>query len=109
MILALGYVAMAFTQIFGNIMRGAGDTMPSMWISLFTTVGIRVPVAYLLAYLTRSSASPNGVPEAIFFSLLISWVSGAVINFLWYRRGAWRSKSLVKHRATVETASEMAP
>ncbi|MEA4882957.1 MAG: MATE family efflux transporter [Clostridia bacterium] len=41
-ILAAGYVAMAITQVFGGIMRGAGDTMPSMWISMFTTVILQV-------------------------------------------------------------------
>lgn len=96
-ILAAGYVGMAISQVFGSIMRGAGDTMPSMWISLFTTVGIRVPLAYILAWLTRSAANPNGVPEAIFFSLLTSWLCGAAANYLWYRRGTWRTKSLVKH------------
>ncbi|MGI6644097.1 MAG: MATE family efflux transporter [Bacillota bacterium] len=99
-ILAAGYIAMAVTQIFGGIMRGAGDTMPSMWISMFTTVCVRVPVAYALAYFTRSPANPNGAPEAIFFSLLISWVTGAAVTYLWYRRGTWRTKSLVKHAQT---------
>ena len=104
-ILAVGYIAVAITQVFGSIMRGAGDTMPSMWISLFTTVCVRVPVAYLMAYLTRSEANPNGAPESIFFSLLISWVTGAVINYLWYRRGAWRTKSLVRHKPVAEVGS----
>lgn len=94
-ILAAGYIAMSMTQVFGGIMRGAGDTMPSMWISMFTTVVFRVPAAYLLAYLTRSAAWPNGSPEALFFSLLISWVLGAVLTFSWFRRGNWRRKSLL--------------
>lgn len=106
-ILSLGYVAMAISQVFGSIMRGAGDTMPSMWISLFTTVGVRVPLAYLLARLTRSAANPNGAPEAIFFSLLTTWILGACANYFWYRRGTWRTKSLIKRRVqVVETASE---
>ena len=48
-ILAVGYLAMAVMQVYSGIMRGAGDTMPSMWISLVTSVAVRVPVAYLLA------------------------------------------------------------
>ncbi len=103
-ILAAGYVAIAISQVFGGIMRGAGDTMPSMWISLLTTVGVRVPLAYVLAGMTRSAAYPAGSPYAIFFSLLTSWVLGAAINYLWYRRGEWREKSLVKHVRAVETA-----
>jgi putative MATE family efflux protein len=103
-ILSAGYVAMAISQIFGGIMRGAGDTMPSMWISMFTTVGVRVPLAYFLASMTISETYPAGSPNAIFFSLLTSWVLGAVINYLWYRRGTWREKSLIKHgRVAQET------
>lgn len=100
-ILSLGYLALAVSQVFGSIMRGAGDTMPSMWISLITTTCVRVPVAYGLAWLTRSPANPNGAPESIFFSLLFAWISGAVANYLWYRRGTWKTKSLVRHRQQV--------
>lgn len=104
-ILAGGYVAMALAQVFGSVMRGAGDTMPSMWISLFTTVGVRVPLAYTLASLTRSAAYPNGAPASIFFSLLTSWVMNGVANYFWYRRGNWKKKSLVKHPQILEAAS----
>ena len=42
-ILALGYIAMAVTQSLSGVMRGAGDTMTPMWISLITTVLLRMP------------------------------------------------------------------
>ena len=99
-ILSAGYIAMAITQVYGGIMRGAGDTMPSMWISMFTTVVIRVPLAYLWAWFTRSPAHPQGSPDALFFTLLISWVIGAVSTYLWYRRGTWREKSLIPSSAS---------
>ncbi|MBR3998728.1 MAG: MATE family efflux transporter, partial [Clostridia bacterium] len=41
-ILAVDYIAVAVTQSLSGIMRGAGDTMTPMWISLITTVAIRV-------------------------------------------------------------------
>ena len=53
-ILAVGYIAMAVTQGLSGVMRGAGDTVTPMWISIATTILIRVPVAYGLAFLTRS-------------------------------------------------------
>lgn len=93
-ILAAGYVAMAVTQSLSGVMRGAGDTMTPMWISIITTVAIRVPVAYGLAYLTRSSIYPGGRSESVFVSLLISWVLGAVITFLCYRKGSWKNKAI---------------
>ena len=89
-ILAVGYVAMAVTQSLSGVMRGAGDTMTPMWISLVTTIAIRVPIAYGIAYLTRSEAQPVGTPDSIFISLLISWVMGAVLTTVFYRRGKWR-------------------
>jgi putative MATE family efflux protein len=94
-ILAVGYIAMGFTQVYGGIMRGAGDTMPSMWISIVTTVIMRTPIAYLWAYFTRSEDWPHGHPDALYVSLLIAWVAGALFTYLWYRRGAWKEKARV--------------
>jgi len=94
-ILALGYIAMAITQCLSGVMRGAGDTLTPMWISLLTTVVIRVPVAYGLAYLTRSPEYPTGRPESIFISLLTSWVMGAIINTIFYKKGNWRKKAII--------------
>lgn len=93
-ILAVGYIAMAVTQSLSGVMRGAGDTMTPMWISLCTTVLIRVPLAYGIAYLTRTPELPNGRYECIFISLLASWVLGALITWICYRRGKWKEKRL---------------
>ena len=93
-ILAVGYVAMAVTQSLSGVMRGAGDTMTPMWISLATTVAIRVPVAYGIAYLTRSEQYPNGRSECVFVSLLVSWMLGAFITFICYRWGKWKEKAI---------------
>ncbi len=93
-ILAVGYIAMGITQILSGVMRGAGDTMTPMWISLITTVVIRVPIAYGIAYFTRSEALPNGTPDCLFISLLISWTLGTVLTAICYRRGKWRNKAI---------------
>ena len=93
-ILAVGYIAMAVTQSLSGVMRGAGDTMTPMWISLITTVAIRVPVAYGIAYLTRSESYPNGRCESVFLSLLFSWTLGALITFICYKWGKWKKKAL---------------
>ena len=68
--------------------------MTPMWISLITTVIIRVPLAYGIAWLTRSETLPNGKSECIFISLLVSWMLGALITFIAYRRGGWKKKAL---------------
>lgn len=94
-ILALGYIAMAVTQSLSGVMRGAGDTMTPMWISLVTTVIIRVPIAYGMAYFTRSPDYPTGKPESIFISLLLSWIIGGLMTLIFFRKGSWRKKSLI--------------
>ncbi len=91
-ILAVGYIAMAVTQSLSGVMRGAGDTITPMWISLIVTVFIRVPLAYGIAYLTRTPELPNGRYECLWISLLVSWVLGAVITFVFYRLGRWKKK-----------------
>ena len=93
-ILAVGYIAMAVTQSLSGVMRGAGDSMTPMWISLVTTVLIRIPIAYGISWLTRTEELPFGRSECVFVSLLISWVLGAVITAFFYRRGKWKTKAL---------------
>ena len=93
-IIAVGYIAMAVTQSLSGVMRGAGDTMTPMWISLFTTVLVRVPVAYGIAYLTRTPQLPTGRQECIFISLLCSWVIGAILTAIFYKWGKWKKKAM---------------
>ncbi len=94
LILAVGYIAVAVTQSLSGIMRGAGDTMTPMWISLITTVAIRVPVAYGISFLTRTAELPYGQKECIQISLLLSWVLGAVLTAIFYRMGKWKTKAI---------------
>lgn len=93
-ILAAGYIAMAVTQSLSGIMRGAGDTVTPMWISLLTTVAVRVPLAYGLVYLTKTEQLPQGRYESLWISLLCSWVLGALVTFLFYCLGRWKKKAL---------------
>ena len=93
-ILAVGYIAMAVTQSLSGVMRGAGDTMTPMWISLITTIIIRVPVAYGISWMTKTETLPNGNFECIPVSLLASWVIGALLTLLCYRIGKWKNKSI---------------
>lgn len=93
-ILAVGYIAMAVTQSLSGVMRGAGDTMTPMWISLITTVGIRVPIAYGISWMTVTPQLPHGNSDCIYISMLISWLLGAAVTWFFYRRGKWKEKGL---------------
>ena len=94
-ILAVGYIAMAVTQSLSGVMRGAGDTVTPMWISLCTTVMLRVPIAYGISYFTRTAELPYGRSECIQISLLISWCMGAILTFIFYKVGKWKQKAIL--------------
>ena len=93
-ILAIGYVAMAVTQSLSGVMRGAGDTVTPMWISMCTTVLIRVPVAYGISFLTRTPELPFGRFECIHISLLASWCIGALLTAFFFSKGKWKRKAI---------------
>lgn len=95
-ILAVGYIAMAVLQSLSGVMRGAGDTMTPMWISIVQTVCLRVPLAYLMCYLTRSAEYPNGRQECIFISLLAAWLLATAITCIFYVKGNWKNKAVTQ-------------
>ena len=93
-ILAVGYIAVAVTQSLSGVMRGAGDTVTPMLISLVSTILIRIPIAYGLSYLTRTPELPVGRFECIPVSLLICWMMGALLTAIFYKIGRWKKTSL---------------
>lgn len=93
-VLAVGYICVSVTQILGGIMRGCGDTVTPMWISMIQTIVIRVPLAYVLAALTKTAEYPHGAPIALFGSMLISWVLGMIMSIIAFRSGRWKRKLL---------------
>ena len=96
-LMAVGYICISVTQVLGGVMRGAGDTTTPMWVSMISTIAIRVPVAYGLAYLTRTPEFPHGQPIALFSSLVISWTLGMVISIIVFSIGKWKKKMLLQH------------
>ncbi len=90
--LALGYIAFAVSQVLQGIMRGTGETIIPMWISIISTVILRMPLAYLLAACTRSAEWPNGNPVALFASLLISWILAMIMTIIAFKKGRWRAR-----------------
>ncbi len=94
-ILAVGYILMAIIQALTGVMRGAGDTVTPMWISITETFFLRMPLAYIMVYLSRSEAYPIGNQDMIFWSLIIAWGIGAAMSIFFYRFGNWRKKGVV--------------
>ena len=89
-ILSVGYIAMEVTQCLSGIMRGAGDTVTPMWISMLTSVFLRIPLAYGMVAISKTPELPQGRCEMMFVSLLLTWTVGALVTFITYRLGRWK-------------------
>jgi len=95
----LRYVSLSFGFIgvmraFTGGFRGAGKTMIAAAISVLTLAGIRLPVAYVASRGILPTdlwffGQPD--PRGIWLAFFVSNVAGAVIAWLWFRRGTWRS------------------
>lgn len=104
-ILAVGYVIMTVLQVMAGVMRGAGDTTTPMWVSIFQTLVVRVCLAYLLVYLSKTPKNPAGNPLMIYYSMLISWTFGALLNLFFFKKGKWRKRLEAQISSAAQTIS----
>lgn len=99
-----------FTGMFayGGVMRGAGDTLIPMFITLFSLWIIRIPAAL---FLSRDTVDLFGITlkgaglgqSGIWWSIPCGWGVGLVLSLVYYRTGRWKRKSVVA--AKVEPAT----
>ena len=99
-IMAVGYIAVSVTQVLGGVMRGCGNTVTPMWISVISTVVLRIPVAYGIAYFTRSAQFPHGHPYALSISLLVSWTMGMLFSIIAFRFG--KTRKMIRQKMAEE-------
>lgn len=85
------YPVFAIMFIIGSVMRGAGDTLIPMFLTLFSLWVIRIPLAYLLAQPTWLGM------EGIWWSIPLGWTSGAILSYIYYLTGRWKTKAVVKY------------
>jgi Na+-driven multidrug efflux pump len=69
-----------------NCLQGAGDTIPTMVIGIFTTWVITIPLAYFLPLHTSWGAI------GIRWAMTASVVVGALANVLYFRSGKWKTR-----------------
>jgi len=93
----LRYVALSFgftgiMRAFTGGFRGAGKTLVAAGIAILTLGGIRLPVAYIASQYRLPIPYAEVVygVEGIWTAFFVSNVAGAVIAWLWFRRGTWR-------------------
>jgi putative MATE family efflux protein len=87
--MSLAYIPLALMFTLGGVLRGTGDTMATMVLSLLSLWGVRVPLA---RHLVQQGYGISGVWTAI----AISAFSGFLLHLTYYRSGRWRSKAVTR-------------
>ena len=82
------YLIFTSMFIFGSVMRGAGDTLVPMFITLFALWFIRIPAAFILS----REFGENG----IWWSIPSGWTVGLILTLIYYKMGRWKLKVVVK-------------
>ncbi len=75
--------------VFGSVMRGAGDTLIPMFITLLALWGVRIPAAYFL--------SRHFGVIGIWWATPMGWFVGMLFSVLYYKTGRWKQKAVVKY------------
>jgi Na+-driven multidrug efflux pump len=83
------YLVFSLMFIFNGVLRGAGDTVFPMFITLLALWVIRLPISYWLSLKMDAIGIWWGIP--------IAWGFGVMASFLYYKTGKWKKKAVVKH------------
>jgi Na+-driven multidrug efflux pump len=106
-IIVVAYLLMAASHTIGGVLRGAGDTMAQLFITVGTNVAFRMPFTIFMVNATKSAEYPGGRPETIFYSMIIAFSINLLVNSIYFSRGRWKTKSIIKHKR-FETAAASA-
>jgi putative MATE family efflux protein len=85
------YILFSTMFILNGVMRGAGDTLIPMFITLIALWFVRIPVSYFL--------SQEMGETGIWWAIPIGWFLGMLLSWIYYLRGNWRKKAIVKYDA----------
>jgi len=105
-IMLIGYGMMAVSFVIGGVLRGAGDTMTQLIITIVTNIAFRLPLTIILVNVTKSAEYPGGKPEAIYLSMIFSFTLNLIVNGIYFSRGKWKTRSVVKQRPGLDTISQ---
>ena len=89
-IVAPFYILFSTMFAFNGVLRGAGDTLIPMFITLFALWIIRIPVSWFLSEKMGETGIWWGIP--------IAWFFGAFLSYLYFLSGKWKTKVIVKTR-----------
>lgn len=86
-IIGVFYVFFALMFISNGIIRGSGDTLPTLIFTLFALWFIRVPLAVVLSKKIGLSG--------VWWAIGIGWMAGFILSIIYYFTGRWIEKSVI--------------
>ena len=78
------YIVFSGLFCYSAVMRGAGDVVIPMFITVISLWLIRIPFAYFLA--------PYLQENAVWWSAPVGWMVGLIMTFFYYRTGRWHAR-----------------
>src|SRR5579862_1547032 len=88
MISAFEQPFMALAMALGGALRGAGDTKSPVLVGLLGVWGVRIPLAWALAF-------PAGLGlNGIWITMIADWAVRTAVFSVLYRRGSWKTIKL---------------
>ncbi|MGE5559172.1 MAG: MATE family efflux transporter [Bacillota bacterium] len=83
------YIVFAGMFVNSGVLRGAGDTLIPMFITMLSLWLIRIPVSAFL--------SAKMGPSGIWWGIPIGWIAGFIMSTLYYLKGNWKKKTISSH------------
>ncbi|MBC8147874.1 MAG: MATE family efflux transporter [Bacteroidetes bacterium] len=91
-ITSLFYLVFSSMFVTHGVLRGAGDTLIPMFITLISLWVLRVPFSY---FLSRESFGLGS--DGIWWGIPIAWTAGFCLSYIYYKTGRWKRKAIIKH------------
>jgi len=89
-ILAIYYVPFGFMWVFNGVIRGAGNTLVTMFISIFNLWIVRVPLAYYLSNYTALKS------KGIWIAMVASSLVASLTSYIYFRTGRWKNSIIIE-------------
>lgn len=89
------YLLFTLMFVYTGLLRGAGDTLIPMFITLFSLWIIRIPLAVFLS-------THYGI-SGIWWAIPMAWSFGAIGSFIYYKTGKWKNKRVVKTPISIDS------
>ncbi|MGC8865299.1 MAG: MATE family efflux transporter [Bacteroidales bacterium] len=86
-IVASFYILLTTMFTINGMLRGAGDTLIPMFVTLLSLWIIRVPLSYWLSGLWGE--------KGIWWAIPLAWIFGVLASYSYYKTGRWKRKAVV--------------